>query len=282
MITLSIDGAPPASLPSLGITAATLELSNQGQDHLQLTLADETTLAAFPTYQTVRLYHDGTPRFLGWIDKPCISMSGEARKTTLLLNGPWRWLDMTTYSDLMRLAQASGLPLSVLSQIPWLNEGVDPVTGLVLKRTIREVLTAALSWVITKQGPVISHDLSAGTLDLELPWSEKQNVTVGSVVRDQLGWVPDHSVVWDYSTLIPQLLVMAPGTAVKQVTSTGIDVTQLSLAPRYDLLVNAVTLTYLGQPVAGIRPTIIDTSANLGDAHTLASPLTVEMTFALQ
>lgn len=280
--SLIIGSGGGGSFDSLGVVGAVLECSNQGLDKLQITLEDQSTLASFPPYSRVTLLHDGAARFVGWVDQLPASLSPERRQTTVSISGPWRWLDMTTFSTKKKLVDTNGNSNTYLLQTPMLNQGIDPLTGLPIKKTLREVINDALACVVNKYGAVVAYDLSGGGLDVQLPWSEKQNVTAGSVVRDQLSWAPDHSSVWQYSNAIPTLKIVPPSGPSRLVLETGVDATALTLNPRFDLLVNSVKITYLSQPVNGVRKVVIDTSSHQGDAAALQSPLSVDMTFPLQ
>ena len=286
MFTLSIQGGSSGSFAAFGVESAILELSNQGMDKLQLGLINEAALDLFPPNAAVTLAHNGVIRFKGWIDNLPTNISGEKATAAVVVNGPWRWLDMTTYSDIATVIDSSstnGVNSAAPIQVPWLNcGGVDPNTGLALKNTLRQTISAALSQVTTKHPGILGFSMSGGTLDLQIPWSEKQNVGCGSVIRDQLGWGPDHSLVWDYSGGGANLIVVPPSSAVRQVSETGANVSSMALNPRFDLLVNSVVITYLWTDDQGNRYIKRDTSSGIGDAASLNAATGLEMTFALQ
>ncbi len=321
--TLSVNGGPDRGFPELGITEGRLEISNQGLDKLQLTLESDEALDAFPAFARVVLAHDGATRFVGWVDQSPSSMSGERRHSSVTITGPWRWLDMTWYTQTKKVvvpdrASSSGsssgssgssntvqggvnsttstlppMPTaeellaafglkreSVAHQLPMIGQAIAQSSGLPEKVSISDVVHEALSQVVARYGAVLDYDLS-GLPSISLPWAEKQNVTVGSVIRDQLSWAPDRSISWDYSTPVPTLRVGIP-TSSKQVTDVGIDATALSLNPRFDLLVRRVKLTYVAPPSQGVHDVLVDEARDQGDALTMNSPHAVEMTFPLQ
>ena len=283
--TLSVNGADAVTFESLGVVSAQLEISNQGLDRLQLSLSDDVALDAFPAFARVALTHSGQVRFVGWVDQIPSSYTGDKRVSTVTISGPWRWLDMTAFTDKKTIlipgsTAGSYESLDLPVQIPMVGQGIDPTTGMPVKISISDVVKKALDEVIAAQGAVISYDLS-GLPAVQLPWSEKQNVTAGSVAREQLAWAPDRSVIWDYSSEVPELKI-GSSSSPKQVTDVGVDATQLSLNPRFDLLVRRVTITYLSRPSNGVYQRKVDEAADQGDALALNSPLAVEMTFPLQ
>lgn len=283
--TLSVNGADAVTFESLGVVSAQLEISNQGLDRLQLSLSDDVALAAFPAFARVELTHSGQVRFVGWVDQIPSSYTGDKRVSTVTISGPWRWLDMTAFTDKKTIlvpgtTAGSYESLDLPVQIPMVGQGIDPITGMPVKIPLSDVVKKALDQVIAAQGAVISYDLS-GLPSVQLPWAEKQNITVGSVVREQLSWAPDRSVVWDYSNAVPKLRI-GGSPAGKQVTDVGVDATQLALNPRFDLLVRRVTITYLSPPSNGIYKKIVDEAKDQGDALALNSKVAVEMTFPLQ
>lgn len=283
--TLSVNGAQAATFEDLGVIAAQLEVSNQGLDRLQITLESDSALEAFPAFAKVVLADNGTRRFVGWVDQSPSSFSGDQRHSSATITGPWRWLDMTAYTDkktilIPGLTAGAFESLDLPVQIPMVGQRLDPTTGMPVKIPISDVIKKALDQVIAAQGAVIAYDIS-GVPPVQLPWAEKQNVTAGTVVREQLAWAPDRSVIWNYSSAVPTLKIVN-SSGMRQVTDLGIDATQLSLNPRFDLLVRRVTITYLSQPSNGIYERSVDEAKDQGDALALNSPLAVEMTFPLQ
>lgn len=287
-LSISINGEQPVSFEELGIIGSSLELSNQAQDRMVLTLArDLSEISPFPPYGRVILFHDGVQRFVGWVDQEPIMADHSRQQWQVVIFGPWRWLDLTNFSQQFKLS--SGI-LSPKIQVPVLNQGVDE-NGSAIKIPISEVIADALNQVTALYGGVFSYvaeDLNG--LDYQLPWSEKQNTTCGSVVRDQLAWVPGHSVWWDYSQQIPTLRITAtPVLTSHQVLSTGIDSTSLSLNPRFDLLVRKVAVNYIWSFLRGDNTTtersVVSDVAIAGaesDAATLGAPGEVNMSFSLQ
>ena len=290
-------GAGAYNFSALDIEHAVLETTNQGKDSLKLTLGvDMATASPFAPFEKVTLIDEaGTQRFIGWVDQPGAEAEGDRQQGEITISGPWIWLDRTPYSQ--PFVDTSTTPATISTtpvQVPMVNQSVD-TTGLLTKLSIGDVIGAALACVTAMYGSVIgvsSGDLSG--LTLQLPASEKQNVSVGSVVRDQLAWLPDHSLWWDYSGGSPTLHISSPGGEVAQVSESGTNATKIRITPRFDLLVSRVVITYVSSITDTdsnlvVRSTTVDDSAATGsgmasstDASRLGCPTQLALTYPLQ
>lgn len=273
----------------LGVTAARLTISNQGKDELDLTLdRDVSQGSPFAPFARVSLYEDGALRFTGWADHAPVSLEGNRQQMSVKLSGPWRWLDMVTYSQ--PFVPAAGTPSTAKVQVPVIGQGVTSA-GVLRKQSLAEVLNEALIQVTARHGGVLtfnSGDLRP--LGLRLPWHEKQNTSCGSVIRELLAWVPNYSFWWDYSSPTPSLRITASGSVTRQVSDVGVDLQSLRLDPRFDLLASRVRLTYVttftdAATKTDKRDLVVDDTGSAGllsDAAVLGSPLEIHLSFALQ
>ena len=68
--SLSIPGGASGTFAELGVTAASLEVSNQGHDVLSLTLGRNLASAdLFPAFALATLAQNGSTVFTGWVDQ---------------------------------------------------------------------------------------------------------------------------------------------------------------------------------------------------------------------
>jgi hypothetical protein len=278
------------TFPSLNVGAASLEVTNSAEDKLVVTLKQDITGALpFDPFAQVTLAQDGTTRFIGWFDKPAFSAEGKHQEVSLTLSGPWRWLDRTTFAQTW--IDMTTIPPTITTQpmqAPVLNQGTND-SGVLIKLSLATVVKAALDAVIAKHGAVIAYNADeVATLTLEVPWSEKQNVTCASVVRDQLAWLPDRSVWWDYTATPPTLRITKWATpATRQVSETTADTSRLIITPRFDLLARRVTITYIWIYINGVnnqeyRELVVDDSGLVGGTLANTGGADIELTYPLQ
>ena len=291
-LTISIGTGAPQGLADLGVLGAILQISNQGQDSLRLTLgcsAAEVNITNFPPFAKVVLSDGEGTVFTGWLDNPAIDVEGTSQRCELKVNGPWRWLDRANFSQYFVdrwTDPAAPILTEILHQIPFLNQGNEDPT-FPARLPIGAVILDAVD-----QCPDVAYnsgDLEA--LTLQLPWSEKQNVSCGSVVRNQLSWIPSHTLWWDYSQSPPKMRITPPPTGTVEnpsgvsfnVTQMGVDAGKIKLMPRFDLLVKRVVISYQSQTSYGERSIYQDDSGTPdSDASRLGTDAVMRLTFPLQ
>lgn len=280
MFSLSINGALPVAFDVLAVTEASLETTNQAHDVLNLILGSPDSIGLFVPFCKVQLYQDSTLRFTGWVDETPAALSGNHGSWKITINGPWRFLDMVAYSS--RANIWVGSLAEVRTQIPVLGQGWNSENGIPIRLPISAVIADAVAQVLTRFPGVFTAATVPSGLDIEAPWSEKQNITCGSVLMDQLGWVPGFSLWWDYSQSTPVLNITdVPSVVHLQLNETTVDLTSVTLSPRFDLLVSEVNITYVVTNNELSSAAAFDSFGPAGDAQALGSPHVVQLSFAM-
>ena len=255
---LKIGTAQPATLASLGITAAKLDADIEARSSLTLeTPAALGSAQIIAPFQRVLLY-DGADnvRFVGWLDEAPRSARGDAHRVTYRLSGPHRWLARANFvqsrGGLVILGGAAGTQSSPTS---WHSAFIG-------------VVDSALASYPEKFGYATQH-----TFFHEIPARLRADVDCLTALLSLVSFAPTVVFWWSYDNDGNPTLNLGNGvgSADKTLSTATHAISSAEVNPRYDLLADVVKVYFVsGNVVSGEE---VATSA--GDAAALGANRTV-------
>lgn len=257
------------TLGESGFSAASLEVTSEGNDTLTLTadlaIDEPPVISAF---EKVILTAGGVRRFVGWLDQAPRRAAGSASSLSYTLAGPMRWLERVTLAS----EGTGGL----------IQLGVD-VEGLGADVTALDVnLRFVLDHAIARVGAVIDYvdaDLEEDIFQHPIAPEFRIDSTCDVLIRRLLKFAPTVSYWWDYTTTVPTIRFAdtARASADKTLSESAYELSAAGLNPRYDLLHDQVQIYWTSRGV------LINTevTASGGDGGSLGAGRTLIRTFDL-
>jgi len=225
-------------------TNCTIERFSAAVDRATINLEDLAVNAAAPFAAGDLLWikRNGVGYFLGRARGAVRSASPNSESLSYVVEGPWIFLDGTPYEQAWQIAvdpedPDSGTEPHSRSRVLLFQSSAGAKTN-----TIAQIGDAVA--VATAGGGYLG--LGEVSLpDVQPLYSEVTDSSCGEIIRMCLKWHPDAVTWFDYTVNPPLLKIAQRGALVaKTLSAFGAPSNQLSIAPRDDLLVSGVHITY--------------------------------------
>jgi hypothetical protein len=233
--SLSIDGATPATLESLGFSEAVFTEDMRGASKLVLTAPQDFVDAMIiEPFQRCALFDgDGNAQFVGWLDGAPRAAGGGSQRRSYTLAGPWRWFERSNY------VQGKG-GLSVLAGTPDAGASAPQAFDDSLSEVVDKV--TAGHFTFTGTPAAFTH---------ETPTNFRADVSCAEAMATLLAFAPSAVVRWIYTTpasdtaAIELKILAAPNGGDWFLDLSAFDLTECNLTPRYDLLRGNVAVYFI-------------------------------------
>lgn len=240
-----------ATLAALGIESCLVTTTSRGNDEMVVEMARAADASWFFAPYTTAVLADpaGTVRFRGVMLQPQAIADGGTERHAYTFTGPWHWLERIVFQQPWTMPTdasdyESGTHQVQLSRVI-LNQKI--VSGEPAPMSVRDQVIEVLDCAIAAGAPIA---YSATNLpdDVFPPEDEQTDLFCADALEAQMRWATNLTCHWDYTTNPPTLRFVAAGTA--RTAALEPPWQSINPRPRYDLLVNAVRLTFLQVNVA--------------------------------
>lgn len=259
--------AETRTLEGWGILSARRDLANLGRDTLTLGfgLSDIRGNSPFEANEILRLDRvvetapdtfEATVVFRGRAAAPRRFASGPAEGFSIIVSGPWWYLENVIYTQPLKFVTAAG---SLLNPTPASPDGLQitdfPIETRKSSRILlntdqagarigtRVMIIDALTLAIAKGAPI-----AIGTIDpgISITREELADATCAEIILKCLRWTPDHSSFWDYSVDPPALHIRTKANrALLIVDVDDLEIEEVDINAESDAMLSGVTINFL-------------------------------------
>jgi hypothetical protein len=258
------------------VISAVFTESNAGGETLAVTLSRSLDDAAFSDFATVVLQTDERT-WTGTLMTEPAQGSGSGETISITARGIWwRWENII-YKQQIQIGP-SDEPTYSSSAAFMLGRVYDTETDEA-ERISGQAQFVLLTNFLTAQG--LTFTVTGTFPDLQLPWIPRSNASVASLVQTLLTWFPAYALIFPNG--VDPVLVDVDSTDLRAISELGLNIEDVTINPRYDLLATSTKIIYLSRALdSNGREYISGTTEDLSTTGGLSSPVTLELPVELE
>lgn len=163
----------------------------------------------------------------GKVDEPILRATQAAENRSVFVYGPWHWMAKSPYLHSYDYA-----------------DGPVATTHAVFKGSALSVVGKLVD-AAKNAGLIASTGNGWNFTNFTVPKSETYDLTIAGAFRSFMRWLPGGALYFDYSYDPPRLFVLGPDSEYMHTFSPDLpDCSNLTVKPRYDLLLHGVRIDY--------------------------------------